>query len=118
MPAKSLELKHTIKLIRELTSEIDEIEDSIQQIMDELHPPLLSIPGMGIHSAAMILGEIGDFSNFESPDKILAYAGCSPSTYQSGKLTNCYAHMDSFVFSVTPLRYCRKKVCQLGKMNF
>ena len=46
MPAKSLELKHTIKLIRELTSEIDEIEDSIQQIMDELHPPLLSIPGM------------------------------------------------------------------------
>ena len=66
MPAKSLELKHTIKLIRELTSEIDEIEDSIQQIMDELHPPLLSIPGMGIHSAAMILGEIGDFSNFES----------------------------------------------------
>ena len=27
MPAKSLELKHTIKLIRELTSEIDEIEN-------------------------------------------------------------------------------------------
>ena len=32
MSAKSLELKHTIKLIKELTSEIDEIEDSIQQI--------------------------------------------------------------------------------------
>ena len=83
MPAKSLELKHTIKLIKELTSEIDEIEDSIQQIMDELHPPILSIPGVGIQSAAMILAEIGDFSNFESPDKILAYAGCSPSIYQS-----------------------------------
>ena len=94
MPAKSLELKHTIKLIKELTSEIDEIEDSIQQIMDELHPPILSIPGMGVHSAAMILAEIGDFSNFDSPDKVLAYAGCSPSTYQSGKLTNCYAHME------------------------
>ena len=62
--------------------------------MDELHPPILSIPGVGIQSAAMILAEIGDFSNFESPDKILAYAGCSPSTYQSGKLTNCYAHME------------------------
>ncbi len=94
MSVKFLELKHTIKLIKELTSEIDEIEDSIQQIMDELHPPILSIPGMGVHSAAMILAEIGDFSNFESPDKILAYAGCSPSTYQSGKLTNCYAHME------------------------
>ena len=85
---------HTIKLIRELTSEIDEIEVSIQKIMDELNPPILSIPGVGIQSAAMILAEIGDFSNFESPDKILAYAGCSPSTYQSGKLTNCYAHME------------------------
>ena len=60
----------------------------------ELNPPILSIPGVGIQSAAMILAEIGDFSNFESPDKILAYAGCSPSTYQSGKLTNCYAHME------------------------
>ena len=94
MPAKSLELKHTIKLIRELTSEIDEIEVSIQKIMDELNPSILSIPGMGIHSAAMILAEISDFSNFESSDKILAYAGCSPSTYQSGKLSNCYAHME------------------------
>ena len=28
----------------------------------------------GIPVAAMILAEIGDFSNFESPDKILAYA--------------------------------------------
>lgn len=42
----------------------------------------------------MILAEVGDFSNFNSPDKVLAYAGCSPSTYQSGKLTNCYAHME------------------------
>lgn len=95
MPAKSLELKHTIKLIQELASEINEIEDSIQKIIDELNPPILSIPGMGVNSAAVILAEIGDFSNFSSPDKILAYAGCSPSTYQSGKLTNCYAHMEN-----------------------
>ena len=94
MPAKSLELKHTIKLIQELTSEINEIEDAIRKIMDELKPPILSIPGMGFYSAAMILAEVGDFSNFNSPDKVLAYAGCSPSTYQSGKLTNCYAHME------------------------
>ena len=71
-----------------------QIEDAIRKIMDELKPPILSIPGMGFHSAAMILAEVGDFSNFNSPDKVLAYAGCSPSTYQSGKLTNCYAHME------------------------
>ena len=44
MPAKSLELKHTIKLIRELTSDIDEIEHEIKLIMDEINSPILSIP--------------------------------------------------------------------------
>lgn len=94
MPAKSLELKHTIKLIQELTSEIDEIETSIQSIMDSIHSPILSIPGINYRMGAMIIAEIGDFSRFSSPDKILAYAGLSPSTYQSGQLDSCYSHME------------------------
>ena len=94
MPAKSLELKHTIRLIGELTAEIDEIELAIQKIMDEIQSPITTIPGIGTNMGAMILAEVGDFSNFDSPDKILAYAGLSPSTYQSGKLNNCYAHME------------------------
>ena len=94
MPAKSLELKHTIKLIGELTAEIDEIETEIKRIMSGLGTTLLTIPGIGYPTAAAILAEIGDFSNFETSDKILAFAGMSPSTYQSGQLTNCYAHME------------------------
>lgn len=43
---------------------------------------------------AMILAEVGDFSNFDSADKVLAYAGLSPSTYQSGQMNNCHAHME------------------------
>ena len=46
MPAKSLELKHTIKLIQELDSEIEEIENEIKIIMDEINSPILSIPGI------------------------------------------------------------------------
>ena len=94
MPAKSLELQHTIRLIRELDREIDEIEEQIQSIMDELHSPLTTIPGLGFRMAAMILAEVGDFTRFDSPDKLLAYAGMSPSTYQSGQLKNCYPHME------------------------
>lgn len=94
MPAKSLELKHTIHLIQELDEEIDEIENEINSIMDEIRSPITTIPGIGSRMGAMILAEIGDFSNFDSPDKILAYAGMSPSTYQSGQLTNCHAHME------------------------
>ncbi len=94
IPAKSLELKHTINLIQQLTFEIDEIENSIQSIMDSIHSPILSIPGINYRMGAMIIAEIGDFSRFNSPDKILAYAGLSPSTYQSGQLDSSYSHME------------------------
>ncbi len=94
LPAKSLELKHTIKLIRELNSEITEIEAEIKKIMDVIDSPIISIPGIGQNLGAVILAEIGDFSQFESPDKILAFAGCSPSTYQSGQLYSSHAKME------------------------
>ena len=94
MPAKSLELQHTIRLIRELNAEIAEIEEQIQSLMEELDSPITTIPGLGFRMAAMILAEVGDFTRFSSPDKLLAYAGMSPSTYQSGQLKNCYPHME------------------------
>ena len=94
MPAKSLELKHTIKLIQELNSEIDEIEAEIFNIMNEIDSPILSIPGINYRMGAMILAEIGDFNRFDSPDKILAYAGLSPSTYQSGQLMSSHSKME------------------------
>lgn len=94
MPAKALELKHTIRLIQELSIEIDEIEAAIKALMDKLDSPITTIPGISYAMGSMILAEIGDFNNFDSPDKILAFAGLSPSTHQSGQLNNCYAHME------------------------
>ncbi|MEE0958329.1 MAG: transposase, partial [Ruminococcus sp.] len=94
MSAKSLELKHTIKLIRELEAEIKEIEFHIEIIMNDINSPILTIPGISYRMGAMIIAEIGDFDNFSSPDKILAYAGLSPSIYQSGQLTSSYSHME------------------------
>ena len=94
MRMKSMELQHTIRLIRELDTEIDEVEAAIKEIMDAMASPILSIPGISYRMGAMILAEIGDFSCFDSPDKILAYAGLAPSTYQSGKLANAHPHME------------------------
>ena len=94
LPSKSLELKHTIKRIRSLDEEISEIETKIKKIMDVIQSPILSIPGISYALGAMIIAEIGDFSRFESPDKILAFAGCSPTTYQSGQLYSSHAKME------------------------
>ena len=73
-----------------------DIEVAIQTMMEEIHSPVTTIPGIGVRMGAMILAEIGDFSRFDSPDKILAYAGLSPSTYQSGQLSlsGAYSHME------------------------
>ena len=94
MPAKSLELQHTIRLIRELDAEIAEIEAEINTIMDEIESPITTIPGISCRMGAMILAEAGDLFRFDSPDKLLAYAGMSPSIYQSGQLKNSYPHME------------------------
>ena len=87
-----MELRHTIKLIQVLDSDIAEIEEQIQtQVQDS---PITTIPGITFKMAAMIQAEIGDFNKFSSPDKILAFAGLSPTTYQSGNFTSSNAKMD------------------------
>ncbi len=71
------------------------IEAEIKRIMNvEINSPILTIPGISYRMGAMIIAEIGDFNRFDSADRILAYAGMSLSTYQSGQLDNCYAHIE------------------------
>ncbi len=43
MPAKSLELQHTIRLIRGLDTKIEDIESAIQTIMEEMQSPLYNL---------------------------------------------------------------------------
>lgn len=92
--AKSYELRQTIKRIRSLSDEIEEVEEKIKEILFASNPPICTIPGIGATYAATILGEIGDFSKFSSPDKILAFAGMSPTTYSSGKYISSHSKMD------------------------
>lgn len=94
MPAKSLELQHTIRQIQAISVDIDEIEYSIDMIMDSIASPITTIPGIANRMGAMIIAEIGDFTRFDNADRVLAYAGISPTTYQSGQLNSSYAHME------------------------
>ena len=49
-----------------------------------INSKILTIPGIGIQSASVIVSEIGDFSRFDSPKKLLAFIGLDPAKYQSG----------------------------------
>ena len=55
--------------------------------------PVITIPGIGVVCAAGILGEIGDISRFASARKLLAFAGCDPSVFESGEFVGTKAHM-------------------------
>lgn len=83
----AFELEQTVQRIQFLSSQMSEIEREIDSIMSELNTPITSIPGIGNLLGATKLSEIGDIKNFDNPYKLLAFAGCEPSTYQSGKYT-------------------------------
>lgn len=79
-------------LIKQLTSLIKIYEDQKKELIEEMtnivkkkFPNILTIPGIGGNTAAGIIGEIGDISNFHNADSLLAFAGLNPLVYQSGK---------------------------------
>lgn len=61
------------------------LHNRIEKIMLSLNSKIVTIPGIGIQSGAIILSEIGDINRFSTPEKLLAYAGCDPRIYESGK---------------------------------
>jgi len=83
----AIELKFIIERIEFLKTQESELETNIKTIMQKINSLITTIPGIGFILGAIILAEIGDISKFSSPSKLLAFAGCEPSTYQSGKFT-------------------------------
>ena len=75
-----------VSLINNFNDKIVPIDKQISTIIKELNPRMLSIPGLGELSAATILSEYGDITNFSSPNKMLAFAGLEPSIIESGTL--------------------------------
>ena len=74
--------------------EINELDELIKDYMNQLHSPITTIPGIGTNLGSIILAEIGDINRFENADKLLAFSGMSPSTYQSGTYESSNARME------------------------
>jgi len=83
----ALELSLVAKRIIFFDRQKDVLEAEIATIMQALNSPITTIPGIGTVLGAVILAEIGNINSFASDAKLLAFAGCEPSTYQSGKYT-------------------------------
>jgi len=89
----SLELVQTVERLLLLREQLSHVEQQIEEIMKCFDSPITTIPGISTQTAAVIYAEIGDFSRFSSPEKILAFAGMEPSIYQSGQYISSHGKM-------------------------
>jgi transposase len=85
-PAIQSELLQLISTIRHYTEQIDLIQGKIDERLAEIDSPILSITGIGNRLGAVILAEIRNIHNFNSPAQLQAFAGLEPSIYQSGQM--------------------------------
>ena len=83
----AFELSLVTKRIAFLEQQKEVLEAEISTLMQTLDSPITTIPGIGTTLGAVVLAEIGDINAFADSSKLLAFAGCEPSTYQSGKYT-------------------------------
>lgn len=79
------QMEIVLDIYDQLDAKVDEIETQIVDCIQGINPPILSVPGIGALSAAVILSEFGDFSRYENPSKMLSFAGLEPGYYQSGQ---------------------------------
>ena len=79
-------MEDMLKRISELFDREREMENRIAlAVKDDSRVNLLmTIPGINVYSAAVIISEIDDISRFKSKEKFASYAGLVPKQYQSG----------------------------------
>jgi transposase len=76
--------------LRYLAEQIEVVQQAIRDHIDQFpdlrrqRDLLTTIPGIGEKTAAILLGEIGDFSQFKRAPQLAAYAGLTPRKHLSG----------------------------------
>lgn len=79
-----LKIKQLVEQIDLITAQVNILNQKIEEFAMQLNSPIFSIPGIGTITGFAILCEIQDITLFSSSKKLIAFAGCDPSTYQSG----------------------------------
>lgn len=81
----SFQLKALIEQISFIERQVKDTEHEIELIMEKLNSPITTITGIGKVTGAAIISEIGDISRFDSPKKLVAFAGIDASVSKSGE---------------------------------
>ena len=75
-----------VKELRNIKERNEELDQQLEPLIDETAPNLLTVPGIGYRLAGLLIGEIGNASEFPTADKIIKFAGLDVRVYQSGTI--------------------------------
>ena len=103
----TFQLKALIEQIAFIEKQVKETETEIAGIMEKLDSPITTITGIGSVTGAAIISEIGDISKFDSPRKLVAFAGLDATVTQSGEFEAAHN-----VMSKRGSPYLRKAIFQ------
>lgn len=87
LPGDRARLGSVLRLLELYKTELKLIEEEMAMVLDRTGYAeiLLSVPGIGVVSAATLLGELGNPENFENASQWVSMAGIDPSEKSSGK---------------------------------
>lgn len=81
----TLELRLLLKQLEFLDDQLTTLYREIKPLVESLDSVLISLPGIDLILAAVILSEIGDIKRFKTSSHLVSYAGINPTVRQSGK---------------------------------
>ena len=85
---RSIELESAREALRAvvevLLEQIQRLEGVMKRLVNELMPELLSVQGVGMVHAAILLAEAGDVRRFRSQHAFAMFSGCAPVERSSG----------------------------------
>lgn len=81
----AFQIKQMISQIFFIESQLEELEQEISKLLHITNQVVTTISGIGDVLGAIIIGEIGDISRFDSAPKLVAFAGLDVKVNQSGQ---------------------------------
>lgn len=85
--AFAFQIKQLIEQICFSERQLEQLETQIADILRRTNQVIATIPGIGETLGAVILSEIGDIHRFDTPAKLVAFAGLDVRVNQSGEFT-------------------------------
>jgi len=122
-PSAAFRLQICLKLIKHLDDEIEVLEKEIFNYAYSNYSHemgiLMSVPGIGELSASILIGEIGNFKDFSSGNKLASWLGIVPNVYQSadkfynGRITKRGSKVARWILTQIANAAARKKNSKL-----